>query len=106
MRALVTAGEYEYPKVSEALKDDYRRHYATHPEELPGQAPQQAAEELFARAPNDGNASIPADARALAERLSKAGVKARFAYFDGEEHMSAAISALNRGIPFALRPPQ
>lgn len=46
------------------------------------------------------------DARGLAERLAKAGVNARFAYFEGEEHMSAAVSALNRGIAFALRPPQ
>jgi ferri-bacillibactin esterase len=106
VRALVTAGEYEYPKISAALKEDYRRHYAAHPEDIPGQTPQQAADELFARAPNDGNASIPSDARALVERLTKAGVNARFAYFEGEEHMSAAVSALNRGIPFALRPPQ
>jgi len=102
----VTAGEYEYPKISEALKEDYRRHYAAHPEDIPGQTPQQAADELFARAPNDGNASIAGDARALVERLTKAGVNVRFAYFEGEEHMSAAVSALNRGIPFALRPPQ
>jgi hypothetical protein len=44
------------------------------------------------------------DARALAERLAKGGAKVRFAYFEGEEPMSAAVSALNRGIPFALRP--
>jgi hypothetical protein len=46
------------------------------------------------------------DARELAERLAQAGVKVRFAYFEGEEHMSAAVSALNRGIAFALRPLQ
>jgi hypothetical protein len=46
------------------------------------------------------------DARTLAERLTKGGVAATFAYFPGEEHTSAAISALNRGVPFALRPPQ
>jgi hypothetical protein len=31
-------------------------------------------------------------------------VNARFALFPGEEHTSAAVSALNRGVPFALRP--
>jgi len=106
VRALVTVGEFEYPKISEALKDDYRRHYAAHPEDIPGQTPQQAADELFARRPDDGNATMAGDARGLAERLVKAGVKARFAYFEGEEHMSAAVSALNRGIAFALRPLQ
>ena len=45
------------------------------------------------------------EACALVERLAKRGVNARFAFFPGEEHGSAAVSALNRGIPFALRPP-
>jgi predicted alpha/beta superfamily hydrolase len=106
VRVLLSAGELEYPKISEPLKDDYRRYYAAHPESIPGQTPQQAADELFASRPDDGNASMAGDARALAERLSKAGVQATFAYFPGEEHLSAAISALNRGIPFALRPLQ
>lgn len=106
VRALVTVGEYEYPKLSEALKEDYRRHYAAHPESIPGQTPQQAADALFARRPDDQGATMAGDARALAERLAKGGVQVRFAYFEGEEHMAAAVSALNRGIPFALRPPQ
>jgi len=106
VRALVTVGEFEYPKISEALKEDYRRYYAAHPEETPGQTAQQAADDLFARRPDDGNATMAGEARALAERLSKAGVNVRFAYFEGEEHMSAGVSALNRGIPFALRPMQ
>jgi len=105
-RVLITVGEFEYPKISLPLKEDYRRYYAAHPEKIPGQTPQQAADELFARRPNDHGASMADDARTLAERLTQGGVAATFAYFPGEEHTSAAISALNRGIPFALRPPQ
>jgi predicted alpha/beta superfamily hydrolase len=106
VRALVTVGEFEYPVLSEPLKEDYRRYYAAHPESIPGQTAQQAADELFARRPDDQGATMAGDARALAERLAKGGVKVRFAYFEGEEHMAAAVSALNRGIPFALRPTQ
>ena len=105
-RVLITVGEFEYPKVSEPLKADYRRYYAAHPDKIPGQTPQQAVDDLFARRPNDRDASMAGDARTLAERLTKGGVAATFAYFPGEEHTSAAISALNRGVPFALRPPQ
>jgi hypothetical protein len=103
-RVLVTTGEFEDPKVSQALKEDYRRFYAANPQSVPGLTPQQAADELFARRPNDGGSTMADEARALAERLGKRGVRIRFAYFEGEEHTSAAVSALNRGIPFALRP--
>lgn len=103
VRVLVTAGEFEYPKVPEALKEDHRRYYAAHPELIPGLTPQQAADELFARQPNDRNETMVGVARSLVKRLANRGVQVGFVQFEGEEHTSAAISALNRGIPFALR---
>ncbi len=99
-RVLVTVGELEaHPGA--ALMDDYRRYYAAHPELIPGYTPDQAVAEVFA---DKGGYDKVADTRDLATRLAKSGVKATFALFAGEEHMSAGVAALNRGIPFALRP--
>ena len=100
-RLLVTVGSLEQGP-SPALEDDYRRWYAAHPEEIPGMTPDQAVAELFAD--GDGYDKI-GKTRALVEKLKQSGVAAEFVEFDGDEHMAAAISALNRGIPFALRPP-
>ncbi len=102
-RLLVTVGELE-GKPSAALMDDYRRFYIAHPESHPGQTVEQAVTELFSGAPK--NYDKIADTRGLVDRLSRAGVQATFVEFAGEEHLSAAVSALNRGIPFALRPAQ
>ena len=64
--------------------------------------PDQAVAELF----SDGdNYDKIGKTRALVEKLKQSGVAAEFVEFDGDEHMAAAISALNRGVPFALRPP-
>ena len=102
-RLLVTVGSLEsHP--SAALMDDYRRYYTKHPEAIPDETVDQAINELFAD--KGGNYDKADDTRRMTERLAKRGVKATFVEFDGEEHMSAAISALNRGIPFALRPGQ
>lgn len=101
-RVLVTVGSLEsHP--SPALMDDYRRYFIKHPEAIPGETPDQAVKEMFA---DKGDYDKADDTRHMTERLVKSGVKATFVEFDGEEHMSAAISALNRGIPFALRPAQ
>jgi predicted alpha/beta superfamily hydrolase len=100
-RLLVTVGSLEsHP--SPALVDDYRRWYTAHPEAIPGLTVPQAIAELFADA---GTYDKVAQTRVLAEKLKQSGVAAEFVEFDGDEHMAAAISALNRGIPFALRPP-
>jgi uncharacterized protein len=100
VRVLVTVGGLEsHP--SHALADDYRRYYTAHPEAIPGMTPDQAVAELF---PDDPKFDKSAEIRALVDRLVQTGVKADFAEFPGEEHSSAAVSALNRGIPFALRP--
>lgn len=98
---LVTVGELE-ARPSPALVGDYRRYYAAHPESHPGQTTEQAIAELFAG--GEKNYDKVADTHALVERLARSGVRASFVEFPGEEHMSSAISALNRGIPFALRP--
>jgi predicted alpha/beta superfamily hydrolase len=100
-RLLVTVGELEaHP--SPELVDDYRRYFAEHPEAIPGQSVAEAIDELFHEAKGDFDKR--AETRALVERLAASGVKASLVQFAGEEHMSAAVSALNRGIPFALRP--
>ena len=99
-RLLVTDGSLE-AQPSPALMDDYRRWYAAHPEAIPGMTPDQAVTQLFSD--GDGYDKI-GRTRALVEQLVQSGVAAEFVEFDGDEHMSAAISALNRGIPFALRP--
>jgi len=101
-RLLVSVGELE-AHASPALVDDYRRYYTEHPEEIPGMSVEQAIDELF-HEPGEKTFDKPVETRALVERLVASGVKASFAQFAGEEHMCAAISALNRGIPFALRP--
>jgi hypothetical protein len=102
-RVLVTVGELEaHP--SPALMDDYRRYYMAYPESHPGQTAEQAVKDLFSG--GDDTYDKIADTRALVARLVRTGVHASFVEFLGEEHMSAAVSALNRGVPFALRPAQ
>ena len=100
VRVLVTAGELE-SHLSSALEADYRRYYSAHPEAIPGQT---VSEVIAAMRKDSSSSDMVGDAHKLADRLSKSGVKVTFVEFAGEEHMSAAISALNRGVPFALRP--
>jgi predicted alpha/beta superfamily hydrolase len=101
-RVLLTVGELEGGE-SPALMDDYRRFYTAHPESHSGETVDQIMKETF-DGEEDKTYDKIADTRALASRLAKSGVQATFVEFAGEEHMSAAVSALNRGIPFALRP--
>jgi predicted alpha/beta superfamily hydrolase len=98
-RLLVTLGGLEsHP--SPALVEDYRRFFSANPEAIPGQTVEAALAALFADDPSFDKA---AETRALAERLGRCGIEAGFAEFPDEEHTASAISALNRGIPFALR---
>lgn len=102
---LVTMGQFESQSVEDrplAQMADFRRWYEAHPEARPGQTADQAVEESFP--PPDPAFDRVEAARAMTGRLAAAGVRAVFAEFEGEEHSSAAISALNRGVPFALRP--
>jgi predicted alpha/beta superfamily hydrolase len=99
-RVMVTVGSLEsHP--SPALMDDYRRYFTRHPEAIPGETVDQVIAEMFTDKSGYDKAD---DTQQTTDRLAKSGVHATFVEFDGEEHMSAAISALNRGIPFALRP--
>ena len=99
-RVLVTDGSLEGMQPSAGLVADYRRWYTDHPEERPGMSVDQAMAELF---PEDHYDKL-AKTRELVDQLAKRGVQVQFVEFDGDEHMAAAVSALNRGIPFALRP--
>jgi uncharacterized protein len=102
-RVLVTVGELEGGQSPPpALMDDYRRYYIAHPERHPGQTVDQVMRETLGG--DNRNYDKIADTRTLVERLARSGVRAQFVEFAGEEHMSSAVSALNRGIPFALRP--
>jgi uncharacterized protein len=100
VRVLITDGTLENHSNPE-LVDDYRRYFSGHPESHAGQTADEAVNDLFA---DHAETDKLAETRALVGRLTSAGVKAVYAEFPGEEHMSAAISALNRGVPFALRP--
>lgn len=102
-RVLVTVGSMEGSKPSPALVDDYRRWYTDHPDARPGMTVAQAIAELF---PDNHGYDKIARTRSLVGDLARSGLPAEFVEFDGDEHMAAAISALNRGIPFALRPPE
>lgn len=104
IRVLVTAGEFEFPKISPELLEDYRRYFTSHPEAIDGQPVAEALAELFAPRKDSTGRPMAIEACALVERLARSGTNARFALFAGEEHGSAAVNALNRGIPFALRP--
>ena len=101
-RLLVTVGSLEGPHPSPALVEDYRRWYVDHPEARPGMTAPQAIAALF---PDNHGYDKVARTRGLVDELARSGVHAQFVEFDGDEHMAAAVSALNRGIPFALRPP-
>jgi predicted alpha/beta superfamily hydrolase len=105
LRVLVTVGGLELPHRSVSLESDYRRYFTAHPEMIPGQTVEQAMRELFfPETKGSPRLDMIQDARALTERLAHDGVNGTYIVFEGEEHMSAGVSALNRGIPFALRP--
>ncbi|NEX95265.1 alpha/beta hydrolase-fold protein, partial [Caulobacter sp. 17J65-9] len=99
-RLLVTVGGLEsHP--APAFVDDYRRWYRAHPEALGGQELEAVLAQTF---PDDPAYDKTADTRALTERLAALGARASFVEFPGEEHTAAAVNALNRAVPFALRP--
>ena len=99
-RLLATVGALEsHP--APAFVDDYRRWYAAHPEAIPGQTVEEALADLF---PDDPAYDKVADTRALVERLARHGMRADFFAFPDEEHTASAVNALNRAVPFALRP--
>ena len=104
IRVLVTVGGLELPNRSLGLESDYRRYFTAHPEAIPRQTVEQAMHDLFSGQKGSARIDMRGDARNLAKRLTNNGVNVTFVEFPGEEHMSAGVSALNRGIPLALRP--
>ncbi|HEY3645849.1 MAG TPA: alpha/beta hydrolase-fold protein [Gammaproteobacteria bacterium] len=102
-RVLITVGSLEGAKPSQALMDDYRRWYTEHPEARGGESVDQVMAETFP--PGEDSYDKIGKTRDLAGQLAKSGAQVQFLEFDGDEHMAAGISALNSGIPFALRPP-
>lgn len=98
-RVLVTVGGLEsHP--SPALVEDYRRWFTANPKATGGQPVEQLLAGIFKDEPGFDKS---AETRALATQLGKCGFASTFAEFADEEHTAAAINALNRGVPFALR---
>lgn len=98
-RVLVTVGSLEsHP--SPALVEDYRRWFIANPKATGGQPVEELLGQIFKDEPGFDKT---AETRALATQLGNCGFAATFAEFADEEHTAAAISALNRGVPFALR---
>ena len=96
---MITVGDLEGPPGPQQI-DDYRRYFLAHPEATDGLGVEQALRQLF---PADGFNKVR-ETRRLAQRLSRGGAAVSFLSFEGDEHLPAAVSALNRGVPFALRP--
>jgi hypothetical protein len=99
-RVLITAGEYE-AALNPAQEADLRRLAAAHPELLGGKTVDQALDAYRAEMKADHMVDY---ARDLAGRLAGHGETAQFVLFPGEDHNSEAPDAINRGVPFALRP--
>ncbi len=100
--AMITLGELE-ARPSPQQIEDYRRYFTANPSATGGLSVEDALRQTF---PPIGNFNKTRELRQLAERLSQSGVRTSFIEFAGEEHTSAGVSALNRGVPFALRPSQ
>lgn len=99
-RALITVGTLEGPPGPQQI-DDYRRYFIAHPEATGGLGVEAALRELFP----PGRFDKVRETRRLAERLARSGADVSFLSFEGDEHLPAGVTALSRGVPFALRPP-
>jgi hypothetical protein len=100
IRVLLTAGEYERD-LDPAGEAKLRRIAAANPQLLKGKT----VDAVIAGIRADMKRSrMIENARALAERLAAHGLPAQFVMFAGEDHNSEGVAALNRGIPFALKP--
>jgi predicted alpha/beta superfamily hydrolase len=99
-RVLITVGGNESSPPPQQV-DDWRRYFTAHPEATDGLEVEEALREMFPAAAGFNKAR---ETRKMAQRLSRRGVDATFIEFDGDEHLPAGVSALNRGLAFALRP--
>lgn len=101
VRTLITWGELESRSNPQQI-EDYRRYFTANPSATGGLSVEEAVRQTF---PPIGNFNKARELRQLAARLSRSGAHVSAIEFAGEEHTSSAVSALNRGVPFALRPP-
>lgn len=102
MRALITVGELESSPPPQQV-DDYRRYFTAHPEARDGLSVEEALQQLFPAGRSGFNKAR--ETRRMAERLARRGADVSFELFEGDEHLPAGVTALLRGVPFALRPP-
>jgi hypothetical protein len=72
-----------------------------HPEATGGLEVEEALRQMFPVAPGFNKAR---ETGKMAQRLSRSGARVTFIEFAGDEHLPAGVSALNRGLLFALRP--
>ena len=100
VRALITVGGLESSPSPQQV-DDHRRYFTAHPEATGGLEVEEVLRQMFPVTPGFNKAR---ETRRMAQRLSRSGVQATFIEFAGDEHLPAGVSALNRGLAFALRP--
>lgn len=101
VRALISVGALESSPPPQQV-DDYRRYLAAHPEARGGLSVEDAVQQIFP--PDDSGFNKARETRRMAQRLARSGADVTFALFEGDEHLPAGVTALLRGIPFALRP--
>jgi uncharacterized protein len=100
-RALITVGSLESAPPPEQV-DDYRRYLAANPEARGGLEVEDALREIFP--PDTSGFNKARETRRMAQRLARSGADVSFLELEGDEHLPAGVSALLRGVPFALRP--
>jgi predicted alpha/beta superfamily hydrolase len=100
VRAMISVGGLE-SSPSPAQVEDHRRYFTANPEATGGLEVEEALRQMFPVTPGFNKAR---ETRRMAQRLSRSGVHATFVQFAGDEHLPAGVSALNRGVAFALRP--
>lgn len=101
LRAQITVGELESSPPPQQV-DDYRRYFTAHPEARSGLAVEEALQQLFP--PDRSGFNKARETRRMVQRLARSGADVSFALFEGDEHLPAGVTALLRGVPFALRP--
>lgn len=101
VRALISVGSLESTPPPQQV-DDYRRYFTANPAATGGQEVEEALRQMFPAAPSSFNKAR--ETRRMAERLARNGADVTFLEFEGDEHLPAGVTALLRGIPFALRP--
>jgi pimeloyl-ACP methyl ester carboxylesterase len=100
-RALVTVGSLESAPPPEQV-DDYRRYLAANPQARGGLEVEEALQEIFP--PDTSGFNKARETRRMARRLAHSGADVSFLELEGDEHLPAGVTALLRGVPFALRP--